>query len=123
MDRQTKINEFITALEELSSGIVSKSIEVSSPYLDNLEESIINYIDTNYPSIMFSKDELKAAAAAQQRRLRPHYSHGLQRYAKAVPKFRQTGGSDCHRHGYRRRRLPRDPVCQGNARYGRRYFQ
>ena len=59
MDRQTKINEFITALEELSSGIVSKSIEVSSPYLDNLEESIINYIDTNYPSIMFSKDELK----------------------------------------------------------------
>lgn len=59
MDRQTTINEFITALEGLSSGIVSKSIEVSEPYLSDLEESIINYIDTNYPSIIFSKDEVK----------------------------------------------------------------
>jgi len=58
MDKQTKINEFVIALEGLSSGVVSQSFEVSAPYLGDLESTIVDYINTNYPTIVFSKDEL-----------------------------------------------------------------
>ena len=59
MDRQSKINEFVFALEGLSSNIMPKCFEISSPHLELLENDIINYINTNYPTIIFTKAELK----------------------------------------------------------------
>lgn len=59
MDKQNKANNFVSALEGLSSNVVTKSLEISSTYLENLENDIIQYIKNNYPSITFTKDELK----------------------------------------------------------------
>ena len=59
MDRQSKVNDFVITLEGVSSSVMSKSLEISSKHLDNLENSITQYINTNYPSIVFTKDELK----------------------------------------------------------------
>lgn len=60
MDRQSKMNEFVFALEGLSSSLMTKSFEISSRYLEDLENSIIQYINNNYPTIIFTKKELKA---------------------------------------------------------------
>ena len=59
MDRQNKINDFVFALEGLSSNVIPKSFEISKDYLDTLENNIINYINDNYPAIIFTKEELK----------------------------------------------------------------
>lgn len=59
MDRQNKINDFVFALEGLSSNLIPKSFEISKDYLDTLENRIINYINDNYPAIIFTKEELK----------------------------------------------------------------
>ena len=59
MDRQNKINDFVFALEGLSSNIIPKSFEICEKHLDALEDNIINYIRTNYPSVIFTKQELK----------------------------------------------------------------
>ncbi|MBE6138416.1 MAG: hypothetical protein E7173_01560 [Firmicutes bacterium] len=58
MDRQTKINEFVLALEGMSSNVVQQAFEVSSTCLDELEVNIIEYIHTKYPTILFTKEEL-----------------------------------------------------------------
>lgn len=60
MDRQNKVNNFVIALEALSSSVISKSFKVSENYLSDLENSIISYIRTNYPAIIFTKEDLKA---------------------------------------------------------------
>lgn len=59
MDRQIKIKDFIFALEGLSSDVIPRSFEISSSYLEDLENNITNYISTNYPTIIFTKEELK----------------------------------------------------------------
>ena len=59
MDRQSKINEFVTALEGLSSSINGMAFESSSPFLDSLENSILHYINEEYPAIVVTKEELK----------------------------------------------------------------
>ena len=60
MDRQNRINNFVLALESFSSSVISKSFTVSKTYLEDLENSIINYVNINYPAIIFTKEELKA---------------------------------------------------------------
>jgi len=59
MDRQSKINDFVFALEGLSSSVIPKCFEISSTHLELLEDEIINYINANYPAIIFTKTELK----------------------------------------------------------------
>ena len=59
MDRQSKINEFVFALEGLSSSVIPKCFEISSIHLELLENEITSYINTNYPTIIFTKTELK----------------------------------------------------------------
>lgn len=60
MDRQTKTNEFIVTLEGLSSSINQVAYEVSSPLIDELVKSILDYIK-KYPSILCTKEEVKSA--------------------------------------------------------------
>lgn len=59
MDRQTKISNFIYALEGLSSDVIPKSYEVSKMYLDSLQIDIIKYIQTNFPTLECTKEDLK----------------------------------------------------------------
>lgn len=59
MDRQNKINEFVIALEGLSSSINGITFKVSKPFLDNLENSILQYIKENYPAIEVTREKLK----------------------------------------------------------------
>lgn len=60
MDRQNKVNNFVIVLEALSSSVISKSFKVSENYLSDLENNIISYIRTNYPAVIFTKEDLKA---------------------------------------------------------------
>ena len=60
MDRQTKTNEFIIALEGLSASINQVAYDVSSPLIDELVKSILDYIK-KYPSIVCTKEEVKTA--------------------------------------------------------------
>ena len=62
MDRQTRTNEFIIALERLSASINQVAFDVSSPLIDELVKSILDYIK-KYPSIVCTKDEVKNAVA------------------------------------------------------------
>lgn len=59
MDRQNKINEFVMVLEELSTSINGITFKASEPFLDNLENSILQYVKENYPAIIITKAELK----------------------------------------------------------------
>lgn len=59
MDRQTKINYFVYALEGLSSDVIPKSYEVSKNYLENLQIDIIKYIQDNFSSVGCTKEDLK----------------------------------------------------------------
>lgn len=59
MDRQSKINEFVIALESFSNSINGITFKASEPFLDSLENSILQYIDENYPAIIITKEELK----------------------------------------------------------------
>ncbi len=59
MDRQSKINEFVIALEGLSSSINGIAFKVSKPHLDSLENSILQYVKENYPAIVVTEEELK----------------------------------------------------------------
>ena len=59
MDRQSKINEFVIALEGLSSSVNGIAFKVSKPHLDNLENLILQYIDEKYPAIVITKEVLK----------------------------------------------------------------
>lgn len=60
MDRQTKTNEFMLALEGLSTSINQMAFDVSSPLIDELVKSILDYIK-KYPSIVCTKEEVKTA--------------------------------------------------------------
>ena len=60
MDRQSKINEFVIALESFSNSINGITFKASEPFLDSLENSILQYIDENYPAIIITKEELKS---------------------------------------------------------------
>ena len=59
MDRQSKINEFVIALEGLSASVNGITFKASKPFLDSLENSILQYVKENYPAIIITKDELK----------------------------------------------------------------
>lgn len=59
MDRQNKINEFVMALEGLSSSVNGITFKASKPFLDELENSILLYIKENYPAIKITKEKLK----------------------------------------------------------------
>ena len=59
MDRQSKINEFVIALEGLSSSINGITFKTSEPILDNMENSILQYMKENYPAIVITKEELE----------------------------------------------------------------
>lgn len=59
MDRQSKINEFVMALEGFSSSINGIAFEASKPFLDSLENSILEYVNEKYPAIVVTKEELK----------------------------------------------------------------
>lgn len=59
MDRQNKINEFVAALEGLSSSVNVMAFEAGSEILSNLENLILDYLKENYPTIIVTKDELK----------------------------------------------------------------
>lgn len=61
MDKQNKINEFVMTLEELSSSINSIAFKISKPYLDRLENSILQYVKENYPTIVVTTNELQSA--------------------------------------------------------------
>ena len=61
MDRQTKIDEFISALEVVSSSINPTAFEVSSPLIDELVKEILDYVNKNYPAIVCAKEEMKNA--------------------------------------------------------------
>ena len=58
MDRQTKINDFTSALEAISTSINHIAYDISSPLIDDLVISILDYI-RNYPTIICTKDEIK----------------------------------------------------------------
>jgi len=60
MDRQSKINEFIIAVEGLSNSVNDITFKASELFLDGLENSILQYIRDNYPAIIITKDELKS---------------------------------------------------------------
>lgn len=59
MDRQNKVNDFVLALEGVSSNVIPKSFQVSEQYLEDLEDNVFSYVKTNYPTIVFTKEELK----------------------------------------------------------------
>lgn len=59
MDRQSKINEFVIALEGLSSSINGITFKTSEPILDNMENSILQYMKEKYPAIVITKEELE----------------------------------------------------------------
>lgn len=59
MDRQNRINIFITALEGLSNSVIPKSFEISERHLGDLVEEIITYINFNYPTIQITTLEIK----------------------------------------------------------------
>lgn len=61
MDRQTRISEFVIAIEGLSSSVNEMAFKVSEPFIDSLSNSIKKYINTNYPTILITKEELKEA--------------------------------------------------------------
>lgn len=58
MDRQNKINAFILMLEGLSNSVIQETYDVDTRYLGGLEDQIIDYIKINYPTIVFTKEEL-----------------------------------------------------------------
>lgn len=58
MNRQTKINEFTSALESLSASINQFAYDLSSPLIDDLVKSILDYIK-KYPNVICTKDEVK----------------------------------------------------------------
>lgn len=59
MDRQSKINEFVIALEGLSTSVNSITFKASKPFLDSLENSILQYVKENYPAIIITKEKLE----------------------------------------------------------------
>lgn len=59
MDRQTRINEFIIAMEGFSSSVNEITFRVGIPFIDSLSNSIKTYINNNYPAIQFTEEELK----------------------------------------------------------------
>ena len=59
MDRQNRINEFVMALEGLSSSVNDITFKESKPFLDSLENSVLQYVKENYPAIIITKEELK----------------------------------------------------------------
>ncbi|MBE6151963.1 MAG: hypothetical protein E7165_01450 [Firmicutes bacterium] len=64
MDRQSRVQEFITILETLSSNIITEPYKISEEHLKKLENDIIHYINENYPSIIFTEEEKHELATA-----------------------------------------------------------
>ena len=58
MDREMKINEFVTALEMMSSELLKMVYQVEKPCLSDLVSSITKYMNENYPLVEFTNDEL-----------------------------------------------------------------
>lgn len=58
MDREMKINEFVTDLEIMSSEIPKMIYDVEKPCLDNLVDSITKYMKDKYPFVNYEKEEL-----------------------------------------------------------------
>ena len=58
MDREMKINEFVTALEMMSSELLKMIYNTQTPCLDTLVKKITKYMNENYPHVSFSKEEL-----------------------------------------------------------------
>lgn len=58
MDREMKINEFVTALEMMSSELLKMIYNTQTPCLDTLVKKIKKYMNKNYPHVSFSKEEL-----------------------------------------------------------------
>ncbi len=58
MDREMKINEFVSSLEMLSSEILKMTYKIEKPCLDDLVNNIAKYMNENYPLVEFTKDEL-----------------------------------------------------------------
>lgn len=59
MNNQERVNEFVMALEGLSSSVNSIAFKSSKQFLDDLENSILKYINKNYPTIIVTKEDLK----------------------------------------------------------------
>ena len=64
MDRQSRVQEFISILETLSSNIITEPYKISEEHLKKLENDIIHYINENYPSIIFTEEEKHELATA-----------------------------------------------------------
>ncbi len=58
MDREMKINEFVTDLELMSSELLKMIYNVEKPCLDNLVDSITKYMKEKYPHVDFTEEEL-----------------------------------------------------------------
>lgn len=58
MDREVKINEFVSSLEMLSSEILKMTYKIEKSCLDDLVNNITKYMNENYPLVEFTKDEL-----------------------------------------------------------------
>lgn len=58
MDREMKINEFVTELELMSSELLKMIYDVEKTCLDNLVDSITKYMKEKYPLVDFTDEEL-----------------------------------------------------------------
>lgn len=58
MNREMKINEFVTDLEMMSSELLKMIYDVEKPCLDNLVDSITKYMKEKYPLVDFTDEEL-----------------------------------------------------------------
>ena len=58
MDREMKVNEFVSSLEMMSSELLKMVYQVEKPCLSDLVSSITKYMNENYPLVEFTNDEL-----------------------------------------------------------------
>ena len=58
MDREIKVNEFVSSLEMMSSELLKMVYQVEKPCLSDLVSSITKYMNENYPLVEFTNDEL-----------------------------------------------------------------
>lgn len=58
MDREIKVNEFVSSLEIMSSELLKMVYQVEKPCLSDLVSSITKYMNENYPLVEFTNDEL-----------------------------------------------------------------